>query len=402
MLAFHDATIKCMLDSTSSKISIEFQKFLTATGKLVIRREKAKSVGCGKFNDQVEKQMLQLVQRIEEYAANPVANAGIESGIGVVLKAVEDEVERLRNAEKSLRNKHNKKIKDGSDVVGDILLGSGMKLSWSDINLNSIGDIIEDDMEYFANTIYQHGWLSFDVVKGQCYPPRGKKNKTHGHLLDQLLSNLTVFAIRRNHSRHVILFDGVKTPDALVLDAFTGKSLALSSEGKAQLDRLVAEGQELEEQTLRDDAEFWERLSNEEFIESIDLERIETNVKQAASTAISSVIKKYPDILAHVTEILREHGAEAAEKKRKDDKTHTIAVGTRRVREMLHSQYDEDVSHVTIRRFFKCARVTDRRSLMEGGETPIPGDVYNHRQKFAICKSSCARPMVCIADSRCA
>ena len=65
--------------------------------------------------------------------------------------------------------------------------------------------------------------------------------------------------------------------------------------------------------------------------------------------------------------MLKMHGVNTAEKKRRDDKTHAIDDGKRRIHEMLHNEHNEDVSHVSIWRFFKCARVTDRWSARDGG-----------------------------------
>jgi hypothetical protein len=196
-----------MLDCSVDKVDVVFTDFLQRVTTLVIRKEKAKSVGCRKFNDEVEVRMGQLCQRIAEYIENPNSNYGIHSRMSTVIAELSSEAERLRNAEKTQRKKKKKKSgDDGDGNVGELLLGAGMGLQWSTIgSFNSIVDITEDDMEYFADLIYQHGWMSLEVVKARGYLPRGKKQKSWTHLLDRALSALPVFAIRQNKSRYVTI-----------------------------------------------------------------------------------------------------------------------------------------------------------------------------------------------------
>ena len=178
-------------------------------------------------------------------------------------------------------------------------------------------------------------------------------------MLDQVLSAVPIFAIRQNKSRYVTIFDAIRTPHVLVLSAIHGE--------RTHSESLAIEEKEKEVAALNNDVDFFEKLIGEEFIEEIYFDKVEDDVKQVPVQSTSKLLTKFPDILDHIKEILKMHGVDATEKKRRDDKTHTIAVGTRRIREMLHSEHNEDVSRMSIWRFFKCARVTDRRSVRDGG-----------------------------------
>ena len=112
VLPLSDDNATHMPDCSVDKVDVVFTDFLQRVTTLVIRKEKATSVGYRKFNDELEVRMCQLCQRIAEYMyiENPNSNYSIHSRMSTVIGELSSEADRLRNAEKTQRKKKRRSV----------------------------------------------------------------------------------------------------------------------------------------------------------------------------------------------------------------------------------------------------------------------------------------------------
>ena len=71
--------------------------------------------------------------------------------------------------------------------------------------------------------------------------------------------------------------------------------------------------------------------------------------------------------MGNIRTTLERFGEQAAQSRRRDDKTHTIGVSCRKVRELLHKEFSIDLSHITVWRRYTPSRSTDSRPVRDGG-----------------------------------
>ena len=90
-------------------------------------------------------------------------------------------------------------------------------------------------------------------------------------------------------------------------------------------------------------------------------------VSTRITEGLPPTLQKYPDLLDHIKAILSTHGAAAAQGRRRDDKAYIIGVSLAKIRDILKSEYDEEVSEATIWRMFRTSRTTCVRTVRAGG-----------------------------------
>lgn len=118
---------------------------------------------------------------------------------------------------------------------------------------------------------------------------------------------------------------------------------------------------------LKAEIDFWDADGSATLIPDGPILYESMDVEPEKKVSTLKKLKQYPQLIEHVKEILKQHGEQCADPQRRNDKTFTMGIGTRRMREFLHNTYGEDLGHTTVWRLYKPTRMTDNRSLMEGG-----------------------------------
>ena len=106
-------------------------------------------------------------------------------------------------------------------------------------------------------------------------------------------------------------------------------------------------------------------LENVEFLETMP--HPASQLLSVPERELPPIVKKYPNLVKAVKEILEEHGVGAAERRRTDDRAHSIGISCQRVSDYLSGdQYNMDVSKSSVQRLYLSCRVNDRRAIDAG------------------------------------
>jgi hypothetical protein len=306
-----------------------------------------------------------LGSKFETYLLDPTAHPNLGDHLLELSQECVLVRQQLHAAERAMRYKHRQKAveKEGGLLqVGEAYL---RRRDWSQAVYGTPGPITAEDMKTIAQSIILSGWISIDVVRALGY--RDRKKQTGELLLRQITTALPIAAITRSHSRYKYLVDSVNWSLEFVNSALHPQELT-RTQAAAKMEVVIEETA----QALAEDAACWKEMSDAEFD---DEEFMKVHCNRQAEVVNdprkSKVLQRYPSLRDALDLLLTRFGEEAAQSRRRDDKTHTIGVSCRKLRELLHNEFSIDVSHASIFRMYSTARVTDARKVRDGGRYGI-------------------------------
>ena len=258
----------------------------------------------------------------------------------------EQDVQRMKKCIKSARWRSKGEPRDEFEIVP----GEGMQLDWASIADTTSGPMSQDDLRYIGEAIRTYGWVPLHDLTFQM----GYQGISHTKLLRQLLTALPIVALKRPRTTNVLLLDGIDIPPAALAIGMLGDKMHSVDkvEDEAHIDAIRQDYVTAMDEELS----MWDSVAPMEFLEDILL----TNHTQ---TSYPRICDKYPSLLENIRSILATHGSTAAHARRRDDRAYTIGVSLGKIREVLHSEFGQDVSESTIWRLFTSSRTTDRRSV---------------------------------------
>ena len=119
-------------------------------------------------------------------------------------------------------------------------------------------------------------------------------------------------------------------------------------------------------QTLASENDMWDMLMDAEITAEFATE-IFNEGRKGKDDHECAILKKYPNILVAITEILRMHGTAYAHARRRDDKIYHTGCSAKQISKYLAAEhYNINVSPVTIWRMFT-HRKNDTRTIRSGG-----------------------------------
>lgn len=346
-----------------SRLSIALRQYFLKANQFLMARDKAEDVGCIMLADETVSLVHSISAATSDYLETSLWSDVLQQRCLTAMSDLEAQTQRLRNNEKGKRC-GDKKSTSGATLAdhGELRTGTAFKTEWSKVSFSSPGPITAEDMKYLASSIVTSGCISFEVVKQLGYEPRGIRHKSYAHIHTQLINTLPIILVHKPRSRHYLLLDGNEIPLPTLIEAMSGGSPLSGAKAQAKIKANI----ELGKASLDAEIDFWTEMNATEFVEMVEVQECADRLEQPNACS-SKKLLEYPEMLEHIKTILAEHGEHYAQERRRTDKNHTVGIGTRRVQEMLHEQYGEDVGHVTVWRFYKCARKSDHRSIRDGG-----------------------------------
>jgi hypothetical protein len=343
------------------------QEFLNQYDQYKHAEQTAKDANCLKFIDQ-KALGLKTADHLETYHKSPAAYTGnLGDFLVSATSVIKTERQRLTTCSTEQRKKQRKKrlaseASDPNEDPQDLKLewgeGAASGMSWGDLYAGlreSIGLINATDMESIANSIKTCGWMKIDAVKDMGYD--GKQQKA---LVAQILQYLPVMSHAKYQSRHVYLLDYVNPPAAILSGILNGDLPKIGGD-QAYSNEIHEERNAEVMLEVTADSELWNACILDEFAdEHMRFEETKWGSK-------FTTLNKYPDLIKHIKTILKDHGQEVAQGRRRDDKAHVVGLGVRAIRRLLHANYDVEVSHCTVWRSYRPTRSNDQRSVREGG-----------------------------------
>lgn len=195
------------------------------------------------------------------------------------------------------------------------------------------------------------------------------KKKLRDTLVNFLLKHFPIIEYHKPRNANTYLVDGINPPDIVFNDLFKYKpcsvqSLPNTTESITQL-RLQYEI------LLTKECDRLEKMKSDEW--ATERNRDDFSFEDAVlnlvvkKESVSSLLKIHPNLLELITEILKNHGEQYAQSRRRDDKAHTCGVSVFTISRFLLRDYGIDVSPCTIWRYFRTTRKNDVRELRCGG-----------------------------------
>ena len=223
--------------------------------------------------------------------------------------------------------------------------------------------------------IQEAGFITKKNALLQCGPAIKGRGKA---LSKFLLEHFPILQYHVKQSSVTLFVDGLHPPDEVLEKYFECRdpsSIKLkNNEKKKQGNKDVSStkvGEPLNKETfhesIRNEAIRYAGLCNKEFATEEDWDKREEwefRRRKGASESKSSTVANFPNIVFLVGEILRAHGDERAQEKRKNEKAHTVGIGVRKISDLLWTRYQLDVSPSTVWRFGTSPR---QRLVRRGG-----------------------------------
>ena len=359
VMGLDSATVDGLYNGASTNST--FVSCMGWANKFVLQRQVNSDLRCTKLADSTVSTLQYLAARMEEYVEDPVSNPGIVERMLIVQAECKKEQKRLINlsAQQRYREQERNRTKEcGSVDAGARFLESP---SWDNIDVKSIGPITREHLLQIANDVLTSGWISMASVRAMGYSD-AKKSHRADILQRQILSCLPLLVLTRPRSRHKYLVDGVHLPGPFVASVLAG-----DEHKPASMETVV----DATKKTLQKEAATWNAHAAEEYNELAWLDPSSAAVQHPEvhqpNETTSTVLKDNPGLVGQMHTILERFGTKAADARRRDDKSYTIGISCRKMREYLHSMYDLTIGHVTAWRMYQPARVTDTRSVHDGG-----------------------------------
>ena len=211
----------------------------------------------------------------------------------------------------------------------------------------------------------------------QCGPSYSKKGKS---LCTFLLNQFPILSYHVKQSPVTLLVDGLNPPESILQKYFESRdptSIRSKHDRKQQPGNktessepaTATEPSKKEEvrKLIEDEHIRLTRLCNAEFATEEDWEvreAMQFSLGKGALHSKSSKLAEFPSLIALIGKILKDHGDERAQKKRKDEEAHSVGCGVRNISEILLRQYGIDVSPSTVWRFGTSKR---QRTVRRGG-----------------------------------
>lgn len=212
---------------------------------------------------------------------------------------------------------------------------------------------------------YEDEVLTVEVLT----PTATAKRKRRDTLVNFLLKHFPIIEYQKPRNATTYLVDGINPPDIVFNDFFkwtpgSKQSLPNTTESITQL-RLQYE------KLLTKECDRLEKMKSDEW--ATERNRDDFSFEDAVldlvtkKESVSSLLKNYPNLLELITEILKVHGEQYAQIRRRDDKAYTVGVSVYTISRILFQNNEIDVSPCTIWRYFRTTRKNDVRELRCGG-----------------------------------
>lgn len=212
---------------------------------------------------------------------------------------------------------------------------------------------------------YEDDVLTVEVLT----PTATAKRKRRDTLVNFLLKHFPIIEYQKPRNATTYLVDGINPPDIVFNDFFkwtpgSKQSLPNTTESITQL-RLQYE------KLLTKECDRLEKMKSDEW--ATERNRDDFSFEDAVldlvtkKESVSSLLKNYPNLLELITEILKVHGEQYAQIRRRDDKAYTVGVSVYTISRILFQNNEIDVSPCTIWRYFRTTRKNDVRELRCGG-----------------------------------
>ena len=326
---------------------------------------------CADLTDSITK----FMDSVDSFRVTPSINnppIGIKQ-ISAINEGLKTELKHLKHRVNSQRCKFNKKESTGlcqhknMDVCGG--LGMGWMVDPLPLQGNSLAQlamvtsISPDTMKTVLEIIQERGFIDVDEVM-ELHQRVSQVSAGNGicarqKVIKSILETFPIVSVHVEKSCKTFLVDGLQPPE--------GVFAALSNDETPSECRASQETKFREEwlHSLKIEDDMWNELMDTELTAEFATE-IYNEGRKGQDDQECALLKKYPDLLAHISAILGKHGTAHAHARRRDDKVYHTGVSARSISRYLFGEFKEDVSPVTIWRLFT-HRKNDTRSIRSGG-----------------------------------
>ena len=283
------------------------------------------------------------------------------------------ELKHLNDRVKSQRCKFNKKESTGLCLHKNMDVCGGLGMGWmvdplplhgnSLAQLAMVTSISPDTTKTVLERIHEIGFIDVDEVMELHHQgsqvSAGNDASARHNVIKSILQMFPVVSVHVVKSCKTFLVDGLQPPEGVFAALSNDEPLIECSASQEKKFR------EEWVQSLHSENDMWDELMNTELTAEFATE-IYNEGRKGQDDQECALLKKYPDLLEHISEILAKHGTAHAHARRRNDKVYHTGVSARSISRYLSGEFKEDVSPVTIWRLFT-HRKNDTRQIRSGG-----------------------------------
>ena len=305
-----------------------------------------------------------FMDSVESFRVTPQTSFGISINtnfLAIINSELKDETTRMKNRLKSQRSRIRKKGTEGSCVNTQIDVDGGLGMGWieeSDEQFAMVPPINPAHLRDVIETIEEIGFIDVEDVMDLVLPDRTPYQTRRNQVIKTILDTFPVLSVHVHQSSKTYLVDGLQPP-ACVFEALSEKEplqFCTSNEESFKTEFL---------DELDEDIAMWKKLLDEELTAEFATE-IYNEGRKGNDDHECATLKKYPELLTQISEILGRHGIQYCHGRRRTDKIYHCGVSARSVSRYLLEEYAAKVSPTTIWRLFT-HRKNDKRSIRSGG-----------------------------------
>ena len=323
-----------------------------------------------------------FMDSVDSFRKTPAIDGQLVFGVEIISTLNNDlkkEIQNLKNRCKSQRYKANKKEKAVSCLIKpiDVRAGFGMGPMFDPLPLHgnnntqlaTVPSMTPEDLETVLGIIHEIGFMDLDEVMELFHRANSStdidvsRRSARENVLKSVLEKFPVIAVHVHKSSKTFLVDGVQPPEC-VFEALSNNEPFLSR-------RKSREEQFREEwlRSLESENDMWDKMMNPDLSSEIEIEFATERFNEGRKGRDDhecAILKKYPNLLTAITEILEKHGTAYAHARRRNDKIYHTGISCSKMSRYLLGEFQIDVSPVTIWRLFT-HRKNDKRSIRSGG-----------------------------------